>query len=100
MIHQAKIAVVPRKDRRSGTSVYYYKCLYFSGPEKLKLKASAVDMRNDAIGDVVGVAELAQRTTNTLVDDLHTSATDQLLGLDQPEIWLDTGGIAVQSCQT
>ena len=42
-----------------------------------------------------GVAELAQRTRDGLVDDGHRAAADQLLHLHQTEVGLDAGGVAV-----
>ena len=41
------------------------------------------------------VAEAAQRTRDRLVDDRHGAAADQLLHLDQAEVGLDAGGVAV-----
>ena len=42
-----------------------------------------------------GVAEPAQRPRDRLVDDRHRAAADQLLHLDQAEVGLDAGGVAV-----
>ena len=42
-----------------------------------------------------GVAELLQRHRHRLVDDLHHPAADQLLVLDQRDVGLDAGGVAV-----
>ena len=41
------------------------------------------------------VAELGQRPGHRLVDDRHRAAAHQLLRLDQPEVGLDAGGVAV-----
>ncbi len=41
------------------------------------------------------VAQLGQRPGHRLVDDRHRAAAHQLLGLDQPEVGLDAGGVAV-----
>src|SRR5215216_2330836 len=43
----------------------------------------------------LGVTELLQGPRNGLVDNLHRAATNQLLELDQREVWLDSGGVAV-----
>ena len=55
------------------------------------------------LGDVLGdgfdlfglVAEVLQGAGDGLVDDLHGPAADQLLELDQREVGLDAGGVAV-----
>ena len=53
------------------------------------------DVGDDRL-DLLGlVAHLAQRARDGLVDDLHRAAADQLLELDQREVRLDAGGVAV-----
>jgi hypothetical protein len=55
------------------------------------------------LGDVLGdrldllglVAEVLQGAGHRLVDDLHGATADQLLELDQRQVRLDAGGVAV-----
>ena len=54
-----------------------------------------VDVGDDLVDLIRAVAELAQGPRHGLVDDRHRSAADQLLGLDQTEVRLDPGGVAV-----
>ena len=54
-----------------------------------------VDVVDDLRELLLGVAELAQRTRDRLVDDLHRPATDELLRLREREVGLDPGGVAV-----
>ncbi len=43
----------------------------------------------------VGVAELDERAGDGVVDDLDHAAADELLVLDEGEVGLDAGGVAV-----
>ncbi len=54
-----------------------------------------VDVGDDLVHLVRRVAESGQGPGHRLVDDGHGAPADQLLGLDQPEIGLDAGGVAV-----
>ena len=54
-----------------------------------------VDVGDDVLDLLGAVAELGQRPGHRLVDDRHRAAADQLLRLDQPEVGLDPGGVAV-----
>ena len=54
-----------------------------------------VDVLDD-LGDLgLRVAEPLQRRRDRLVDDLHHAAADQLLVLDERDVRLDAGGVAV-----
>jgi hypothetical protein len=53
------------------------------------------DVLDDRLDRLLGVAEVLQRPRHRLVDDLHRAAADQLLELDQREVGLDAGGVAV-----
>ena len=57
--------------------------------------AGGVDVADDGVGLLVGVAELEQGGGDGVVDDFNHAAADQLLVLDQGEIGLDAGGVAV-----
>ena len=57
--------------------------------------AGSVDVADDGVGLIVGVAELEQRRGHGVVDDLDHAAADQLLVLDQSQIRLDSSGVAV-----
>ena len=54
-----------------------------------------VDVVDDRVDLRRRVAELLERHRHGLVDDLHQPAADQLLVLDQRDVRLDAGGIAV-----
>ena len=54
-----------------------------------------VDVGGDLLDLLGGVAEPGERTRNGLVDDGHRAAADQLLHLDETEVGLDAGGVAV-----
>ena len=54
-----------------------------------------VDVGDDVLGLLDPVAQLGQRPRHRLVDDRHGAAADQLLGLDQTEVGLDAGRVAV-----
>ena len=54
-----------------------------------------VDVLDDLLDLLRAVAELLQRHRHGLVDDLHQAAADQLLVLDQRDVRLDAGGVAV-----
>ena len=54
-----------------------------------------VDVGHDVLGLLDPVAQLGQRPGHRLVDDRHRAAADELLGLDQTEVRLDAGGVAV-----
>ena len=54
-----------------------------------------VDVGED-VGDLLGrVAQPPQRPRHRLVDERHRAAAHELLQLDQPEVGLDAGGVAV-----
>ena len=57
--------------------------------------AGRVDVADDGVGLVVGVAQLEQRGGDGVVDDLDHAAADQLLVLHQRQVGLDAGGVAV-----
>ncbi len=57
--------------------------------------AGGVDVADDGVGLVLRVAELEQRGGHGVVDDLDHAAADQLLELDQGEVGLDAGGVAI-----
>ena len=75
--------------------------------EALGLQGRVVDggrLRQPAVADGVGldlgdvgfrIAERAQRLRHRAVDDLEVAAAGQLLELDQREVGLDAGGVAV-----
>ena len=54
-----------------------------------------VDVLDDVVDLGGGVAEPLERHRDRLVDDLHHAAADQLLVLDQRDVRLDAGGVAV-----
>ena len=54
-----------------------------------------VDVRLDLLDLLVGVAERLQRQRHRAVDDRHLPAADQLLELDEREVGLDAGRVAV-----
>ena len=54
-----------------------------------------VDVGDDLVDLLGPVAQLAQSPRDGLVDDRHGAAAHQLLGLHQPEVGLDAGGVAV-----
>ena len=54
-----------------------------------------VDVLDDLLDLLRGVAQLLERHRHGLVDDLHQPAADQLLVLDQRDVRLDAGGVAV-----
>src|SRR5262249_17867322 len=56
-----------------------------------------VDVLDDVPGLALGIAELAERMRNRVVDDLEEATADQLLVLDQRQVRLDTGGVAVEN---
>ena len=57
--------------------------------------AGGVDVADDGVGLLVVVAELEQRRGHSVVDDLDHAPADELLVLDQGEIGLDSGSVAV-----
>ena len=57
--------------------------------------ASLVDVRDDLAGLLGGVVELHQRLGHGVVDDLDDAAADQLLVLDECEVGLNAGGVAI-----
>ena len=57
--------------------------------------AGRVDIAHDGIGLLMVVAELEQRGGDGVVDDFDHAAADELLVLDQSEIGLDAGGVAI-----
>ena len=54
-----------------------------------------VDVGLDLLDLLVGVAERAQRHRDRAVDDRHLAAADELLELDEREVGLDAGRVAV-----
>ena len=54
-----------------------------------------VDVLDDVVDLRRGVAEPLERHRHRLVDDLHHAAADQLLVLDERDVRLDAGGVAV-----
>src|SRR5437016_11415970 len=57
--------------------------------------AGRVNVADDRVGLLVRVAELEQRGWHRLVDDLDHTAAHQLLVLDQRQVRLDAGRVAV-----
>ena len=57
--------------------------------------AGGVDVADDGVDFGVGVAELEERGGDGVVDDLDHAAADELLVLDEGEVGLDAGGVAV-----
>ena len=57
--------------------------------------AGGVDVGDDGVDLGVGVAELEERGGDGVVDDLDHAAADELLVLDEGEVGLDAGGVAV-----
>ena len=57
--------------------------------------AGRVDVADDGVGLLVGVAELEERGGHGVVHDLDHAAADQLLVLHQRQVGLDAGGVAV-----
>ena len=53
------------------------------------------DVADDVLDLLVGVAEVLEGRGHRLVDDLEVAATGQLLELDQREVGLDPGGVAI-----
>ena len=58
-------------------------------------RAVLVDVGDDLLDLLVAVAERLQRERHGAVDDRHLTAADQLLELDQREVRLDAGRVAV-----
>ena len=58
-------------------------------------RAVLVDVRDDLLDLLVAVAERLQRQRDRPVDDRHLPAADELLELDQREVRLDAGRVAV-----
>src|SRR5438270_719544 len=59
------------------------------------LRSSSSTAAGEGVGLRVGVAELEEGGGHGLVDDLDHAAADQLLVLDQGEVGLDAGGVAI-----
>ncbi len=57
--------------------------------------AGGVDVADDGVGLVGGVAQLEERGRHGVVHDLDHAAADQLLVLHQRQVGLDAGGVAV-----
>ena len=53
------------------------------------------DVFNDRLNRLLGIAEFAEREWNGLINDLEGSAANKFLELDEGEVRLDTGGIAI-----
>ncbi len=67
-----------------------------AGAGRRAMRLVLVDVGDDGVDLRRRVAERgAGRPGHRLVDDRHGAAADQLLGLDQAEIGLDAGGVAV-----
>ena len=58
-------------------------------------RLALVDVRDDRLDLVGRVAELAQGARDGLVDDLEVALADQLLVLDEGDVGLDAGGVAI-----
>ena len=58
-------------------------------------RAVLVDVGDDLLDLLVAVAERLQRERDGAVDDRHLAAADQLLELDEREVGLDAGRVAV-----
>ena len=58
-------------------------------------RAVLVDVRDDLLDLLVGVAERLERERHGPVDDRHLTAADELLELDEREVRLDAGRVAV-----
>ena len=54
-----------------------------------------VDVRDDLFDLLVAIAERLKRQRHGPVDDRHLTAAHELLELDQREVGLDAGGVAV-----
>ena len=57
--------------------------------------AGGVDVADDGVDLGVVVAELEERGGDGVVDDLDHAAADELLVLDEGEVGLDAGGVAI-----
>ena len=57
--------------------------------------AGGVDVADDGVDLGLGVAELDEGRGDGVVDDLDHAAADELLVLDEGEVGLDAGGVAV-----
>ena len=57
--------------------------------------SGGVDVADDGGGLLVRVSEFEQGTGHGVVDDLDHAAADQLLVLDEGEVGLDAGGVAI-----
>ncbi len=57
--------------------------------------ALVCDVLDDLATRFLVIAQVLQGSRNGLVDDLHGTPADQLLELDQTEVGLDAGGVAV-----
>ena len=57
--------------------------------------SGGVDVGDDGVHGVLGVAELDEGAGDSVVDDLDHAAADELLVLDEGEIGLDAGGVAI-----
>ena len=58
-------------------------------------RAVAHAVGDDVVYLLLGVAEVGERGRHRLVDDLEVAAAGQLLELDEGEVGLDAGGVAV-----
>ena len=58
-------------------------------------RAGGIDVGDDLLHLLGRVAQLDQRGGHGIVDDLDDAAAHQLLVLDQREIGLDAGGVAI-----
>ncbi len=57
--------------------------------------AGGVYVAHDGVGLLVGIAELEEGAGDGIVHDLDHAAAYQLLVLDQRQVGLDAGGVAV-----
>ena len=57
--------------------------------------AGGIDVADDLLHLLRRVAQLDQRRGHRVVDDLDHAAADQLLVLDQRQVGLDAGGVAI-----
>ena len=58
-------------------------------------RAGCVDVRNNRIGLLMRVSEFEERGGDGVVHDLDHAATDQFLVLDERQVGLDAGRVAI-----
>src|ERR1700677_2515096 len=57
--------------------------------------SGGVDVTDDGVGLLVGVSELKERSRDGVVDALDHAAAHYLFVLDQRQVGLDAGGVAI-----